>query len=163
MHCRLCRVRTPTTKAARAANDQHVLIRGPQVPGKRRCRYPVHEQITIHTQHKTGPSPILPCLYEPNHRRPRKTASLDWTLKPPYIAEELRRLGIASGIDPTWNSSHSLRIGGRRRPERPRDTRCQRLEVQLLPHLREKEHYPVRKSPQSTCHELQSVGKLSFN
>ncbi len=28
-------------------------------------------------------------------------------------------------------------------------------------HLREKEHYPVRKSPQSTCHELQSVGKLS--
>ena len=40
--------------------------------------------------------------------------SLDWTLKPPYFAEELllRRLAIASGIDPARVSSHSLRIGG---------------------------------------------------
>jgi site-specific recombinase XerD len=38
--------------------------------------------------------------------------SLDWTLKPLYFAEELRRLAIASGIDPARVSSHSLRIGG---------------------------------------------------
>ena len=38
--------------------------------------------------------------------------SLDWTLKPPYFAEQLRRLAIASGIDPARVSSHSLRIGG---------------------------------------------------
>ena len=38
--------------------------------------------------------------------------SLDWTLKPPYFAEELRRLAVANGIDPTRVSSHSLRIGG---------------------------------------------------
>ena len=75
VHCSLCRVRTPTTKAARAANDQHVLIWGPQIPEKRRCRYPVHNLITIHTQRKTGSRPILPGLYEPNHRRPGKTAS----------------------------------------------------------------------------------------
>jgi hypothetical protein len=84
--------------------------------------------------------------------------SLDWTPKPPYFAEQLRRLAIASGIDPARVSSHSLRIIAwwrndtcRRRPERPRDTRSRRLEVQLLPHLREKEHHTVRKSPQSTC------------
>ena len=38
--------------------------------------------------------------------------SLEWTLKPPYFAEELRRLAVANGIDPTRVSSHSLRIGG---------------------------------------------------
>ena len=38
--------------------------------------------------------------------------SLDWTLKPPYFAEQLRRLAIVSGIDPARVSSHSLRIGG---------------------------------------------------
>ena len=38
--------------------------------------------------------------------------SLDWTLKPPYFAEQLRRLAIASGIDPARVSSHSLRIDG---------------------------------------------------
>jgi hypothetical protein len=38
--------------------------------------------------------------------------SLDWTLKLPYFAEQLRRLAIASGIDPARVSSHSLRIGG---------------------------------------------------
>jgi site-specific recombinase XerD len=38
--------------------------------------------------------------------------SLDWTLKPPYFAEELRRLAVANGVDPTRVSSHSLRIGG---------------------------------------------------
>jgi hypothetical protein len=37
--------------------------------------------------------------------------SLDWTLKPPYFTEELRRLAVANGIDPTRVSSHSLRIG----------------------------------------------------
>ena len=38
--------------------------------------------------------------------------SLDWTLKPPYFAQELRQLAIASGIEPARVSSHSLRIGG---------------------------------------------------
>ena len=38
--------------------------------------------------------------------------SIDWTLKPPYFAQELRRLAISSGIDPARVSSHSLRIGG---------------------------------------------------
>ena len=38
--------------------------------------------------------------------------SLDWTLKPPYFAEELRRPAVANGIDPARVSSHSLRIGG---------------------------------------------------
>ena len=38
--------------------------------------------------------------------------SLDWTRKPPYFAEQPRRLAIASGIDPARVSSHSLRIGG---------------------------------------------------
>jgi hypothetical protein len=38
--------------------------------------------------------------------------SFDWTLKPPYFSEELRRLAIASGIDPARVSSHSLHIGG---------------------------------------------------
>ena len=38
--------------------------------------------------------------------------SLDWTLKPPYFAEQLRRLAIASGIDPARVSSHSLHIDG---------------------------------------------------
>ena len=39
-------------------------------------------------------------------------SSLDWTLKPLYFAEQLRRLAITSGLDPTRFSSHSLRIGG---------------------------------------------------
>ena len=34
LHCHLCRVRTPTTKAARSADHQHILIRGPQIPRK---------------------------------------------------------------------------------------------------------------------------------
>jgi len=40
--------------------------------------------------------------------------SLDWTLKPPYFAEQLRRPAIASGLDSAqvFFSSHSLRIGG---------------------------------------------------
>jgi hypothetical protein len=38
--------------------------------------------------------------------------SLDWTLKPLYFAEQLRRLAIASGIDPARVSSHSMRISG---------------------------------------------------
>ena len=38
--------------------------------------------------------------------------SLDWTLKPPYFTEELRRLAAANGIDPARVSLHSLRIGG---------------------------------------------------
>jgi len=38
--------------------------------------------------------------------------SLDWTLKPPCFAEELRRLAVANGINPARVSSHSLRIGG---------------------------------------------------
>ena len=37
---------------------------------------------------------------------------LDWTLKPPYFAQELRRLAVANGLDPDRVSSHSLRIGG---------------------------------------------------
>ena len=38
--------------------------------------------------------------------------SLDWTLKPPFFAEEQRRLAVAISIDPARVSSHSLRIGG---------------------------------------------------
>lgn len=37
---------------------------------------------------------------------------LGWTLKPPYFAQELRKLAKQNGLDPTRVSSHSLRIGG---------------------------------------------------
>lgn len=38
--------------------------------------------------------------------------TLNWTLKPPYFAQQLKRLAIINGLDATRVSSHSLRIGG---------------------------------------------------
>ena len=80
-HHRTDKLRTTTITwevgciVARAMHNQHLLIRGPQVPGKRRRRHPVNEQITVYAKHKTGPRPILPRVFEPNHRRPGKTTS----------------------------------------------------------------------------------------
>ena len=37
-------------------------------------RFMNKSQYIIRTQHKAGPSPILPGVYEPNHRRPGKNA-----------------------------------------------------------------------------------------
>ena len=37
---------------------------------------------------------------------------LQWTLKPPYFAKQLKLLGKHFGLDPARISSHSLRIGG---------------------------------------------------
>ena len=36
----------------------------------------------------------------------------NWTLKPPYFATYLKRMGVHFGLDPSRISSHSLRIGG---------------------------------------------------
>lgn len=50
--------------------------------------------------------------------RPHKARSffyipaLNWTLKPPYFAQQLRKLAAINGLDPNRVSSHSLRIGG---------------------------------------------------
>ena len=75
--------------------------------------------------------------------------SLDWTLKPPYFAEQLRRLAIASGLDPTRVSYNSLRIGG---ATTLAAAGLNDHEIQGVgDYLREKEHYPVRKGPQNTC------------
>ena len=38
--------------------------------------------------------------------------ALQWTLKPPYFAQYLKRMGVHFGLDPARISSHSLRIGG---------------------------------------------------
>jgi hypothetical protein len=38
--------------------------------------------------------------------------ALNWTLKPPYFAQQLRKLAVINGLDPSRVSSHSLRIGG---------------------------------------------------
>jgi len=38
--------------------------------------------------------------------------SLNWTLKPPYFAQQMRKLAAVNGLDPNRVSSHSLRIGG---------------------------------------------------
>jgi hypothetical protein len=38
--------------------------------------------------------------------------SLDWTQKPPYFAEESRRLAVANGIDPTRVSATTLAAAG---------------------------------------------------
>ena len=45
----------------------------------------------------------LPVFYIP---------SLDWTQKPPYFAEEPRRLAVANGIDPTRVSATTLAAAG---------------------------------------------------
>ena len=37
---------------------------------------------------------------------------LQWPLKPPYFATQLKKLGVYFGLDPSRISSHSLRIGG---------------------------------------------------
>ena len=55
--------------------------------------------------------------------------SLDWTLKPPYFAEQLRRPAIASGLDSARVFLPLLAYRrrnnpGRRRHERPRDLGC---------------------------------------
>jgi hypothetical protein len=52
------------------------------------------------------------------HAAPAKGRSLfeipklKWTLKPPYFAQELKKLAVQNGLDPKRVSSHSLRIGG---------------------------------------------------